>query len=58
MSKNRKNVVRTGDDVADAFKEDIVEEIKSAHDPGIESDEEIDGEVDAEGGKALKRRSN
>ncbi|MGH7708096.1 MAG: hypothetical protein ACREM8_05030 [Vulcanimicrobiaceae bacterium] len=42
----------------DVLRGQVEEENEAANDPGIESDEEIDGEVDAEGGSALKRRSN
>jgi len=36
----------------------IGDEIEAENDPGIESDEDIDGEIDAQGGSALKRRSS
>lgn len=42
----------------EALRNQIKDELKAANDPGIESDEEIDGEVDAQGGRALKRRSS
>jgi len=56
VDEDRKAPVPSGDELDDAFTEDVTEEIKSAHDPGIESDEEIDGEIDAEGGEALHLR--
>ncbi len=36
----------------------IQDQIEAENDPGIESDEDIDGEVDAQGGSAIKRRSS
>ena len=39
------------------FQEASESEIEAEIDPGLESDEDIDGEVDAEGGSALKRRN-
>ena len=56
MTEDRKAPSPFGGELEDALKEDVTEEIKSAHDPGIESDEEIDGEIDAEGGEALHLR--
>lgn len=57
MNDDRKAGVM-GDEMLEALKEDVKDEVATAHDPGIESDEEIDGEVDAAGGSALKRRSD
>jgi hypothetical protein len=56
VTEDRKAPSPFGGELEDALKEDVTEEIKSAHDPGIESDEEIDGEIDAEGGEALHLR--
>ncbi len=36
----------------------VEDAIEAENDPGIESDEDIDGEIDAQGGSAIKRRGS